>query len=242
MNDLGALCIAFAVALLWLRLCDALAAQGVLEVKLSRKIIHIGTGPLFIATWPLFSEASSARYMAALVPLSICLQFAAVGLGFLKDPEAVAAMTRTGNPREILGGPLLYGLVHTAITASFWRESVAGVVALMLLCGGDGFADIFGRRYGKARLPWNRNKSLAGSAAMFVFGYLFSQRGCGDDDVLQHVDTFGHATHLCFDQAVCGFHSGHTGGVAAVLRHRQRHCACGRPAVVSGNVLISCIW
>lgn len=66
------------------RLCDALAAQGVLEVKLSRKIIHIGTGPLFIATWPLFSEASSARYMAALVPLSICLQFAAVGLGFLK--------------------------------------------------------------------------------------------------------------------------------------------------------------
>jgi len=171
---LGALCIAFAVALLWLRLCDALAAQGVLEVKLSRKIIHIGTGPLFIATWPLFSEASSARYMAALVPLSICLQFAAVGLGFLKDPEAVAAMTRTGNPREILGGPLLYGLVHTAITASFWRESVAGVVALMLLCGGDGFADIFGRRYGKARLPWNRNKSLAGSAAMFVFGYLFS--------------------------------------------------------------------
>eukprot|EP00241_Pyramimonas_parkeae_P022027 CAMPEP_0114319806 /NCGR_PEP_ID=MMETSP0059-20121206/25490_1 /TAXON_ID=36894 /ORGANISM="Pyramimonas parkeae, Strain CCMP726" /LENGTH=231 /DNA_ID=CAMNT_0001446943 /DNA_START=490 /DNA_END=1185 /DNA_ORIENTATION=- len=138
MNDLGALCIAFAVALLWLRLCDALAAQGVLEVKLSRKIIHIGTGPLFIATWPLFSEASSARYMAALVPLSICLQFAAVGLGFLKDPEAVAAMTRTGNPREILGGPLLYGLVHTAITASFWRESVAGAgTDLRTFSGGD---------------------------------------------------------------------------------------------------------
>jgi phytol kinase len=43
----------------------------------------------------------------------------------------------------------------------------AQVVALM--CGGDGLADIIGRRFGGgAKLPHNRNKSWAGSAAMFA--------------------------------------------------------------------------
>lgn len=41
------------------------------------------------------------------------------------------------------------------------------VVALM--CGGDGLADIIGRRFGSgAKLPHNSNKSWAGSAAMFT--------------------------------------------------------------------------
>lgn len=36
-------------------------------------------------------------------------------------------------------------------------------------CGGDGLADIVGRRLGKGNpLPWNPEKSWAGSAAMFV--------------------------------------------------------------------------
>jgi phytol kinase len=44
---------------------------------------------------------------------------------------------------------------------------VMQVVALM--CGGDGLADIIGRRFGSgAKLPHNSNKSWAGSAAMFA--------------------------------------------------------------------------
>lgn len=37
------------------------------------------------------------------------------------------------------------------------------------MCGGDGLADIIGRRFGgNAKLPHNSNKSWAGSAAMFA--------------------------------------------------------------------------
>jgi phytol kinase len=166
-HDAIAALITLILALLWLRMMDAIAHQGWLEPKLSRKIIHIGTGPLFVLCWPLFSDNLSARYFAALVPLSITVQFIAIGLGWLQDPAAVIAMTRTGNPREILRGPLFYGLVFVVCTIFFWRNSPVGIMALMMMCGGDGLADIVGRRWGIYKLPFSFDKSWAGSAAMF---------------------------------------------------------------------------
>lgn len=42
-------------------------------------------------------------------------------------------------------------------------------MAISLMCGGDGLADIVGRRWGgSAHLPWNPAKSWPGSAAMFL--------------------------------------------------------------------------
>jgi dolichol kinase len=39
------------------------------------------------------------------------------------------------------------------------------------MCGGDGLADIIGRKWGGTNpLPWNPGKSWAGSAAMFFGG------------------------------------------------------------------------
>lgn len=36
--------------------------------KLSRKLVHITAGPLFMLTWPLFSWAANARFYAAVIP------------------------------------------------------------------------------------------------------------------------------------------------------------------------------
>jgi phytol kinase len=161
-------------ALIWLRMMDAIAHRGWLTPQLSRKMIHIGTGPLFVLCWPLFSDALSARFFAALVPLSITAQFVAIGIGWIQDPAAVQAMTRTGNPKEILRGPLYYGLVFVICTLVFWRTSPVGITALMLMCGGDGLADIVGRRFGIRKLPFNVEKSWAGSAAMLVGSICFA--------------------------------------------------------------------
>lgn len=163
-----------AVALGWLRVMDALAARGLIGHRLSRKIIHIGTGPLFVLCWLLFGEQQAARWLAALVPLLITVQFILVGTGRLKDPAAVAAMTRHGDPREILRGPMFYGIVFVAATLIYWRTSPIGITALMLLCGGDGLADIVGRRFGRRRLPINGGKTWAGSLAMFLGGYFLA--------------------------------------------------------------------
>jgi hypothetical protein len=53
----------------WLKLWTTLAARGILDSKITRKIIHTGSAPLFMAHWPLYSHAPEARYLAAAVPL-----------------------------------------------------------------------------------------------------------------------------------------------------------------------------
>ena len=173
-QDVLATVLTFALALGWLRLMDGLAARGRIEPRLSRKIIHIGTGPLFVLCWLLFSSAPEARLLAALVPLAITVQLLLVGVGRIRDEAAVRAMTRHGDRREILRGPLYYGLVFVVFTIAFWRTTPIGVVALMILCAGDGLADVVGRRLGHTPIPYSHSKTLEGSAAMFFGGLLMS--------------------------------------------------------------------
>jgi phytol kinase len=55
---------------------DFAAHRGWISSDLSRKIIHMGTGPIFVLCW-LFFKGTPARillgssYLAALVPLAI---------------------------------------------------------------------------------------------------------------------------------------------------------------------------
>jgi phytol kinase len=173
-QDAVATVLTFAIALAWLRLMDALAARGVIGQSDSRKMIHIGTGPIFVLCWNLFSPQPAARYLAALVPLAITAQFVLVGAGVIRDPAAVQAMSRTGDRREILRGPLYYGIVFVLCTLLFWRTSPVGILALMLMCGGDGLADMIGRRWGRTKLPFNPMKSWIGSLTFLVAGFAFA--------------------------------------------------------------------
>jgi phytol kinase len=162
----------FAIAVLFLRLMNYLAQRGWIESKLSRKFIHIGTGPIFVLCWLMYPNVPISRWLAALIPVLITAQFALVGTGIIKDEAAVKAMSRSGDRREILRGPLFYGLVFVAVTLLYWKDSLIGIPALMMMCGGDGIADIVGRRVRSVRLPWSREKSLAGSLSVFAGGWL----------------------------------------------------------------------
>jgi len=171
MNPFLALVLTFVIALAWLRLMDFAAHRGWIESRLSRKIIHIGTGPIFVLCWLMFPDVWYSRWLAALVPLLITAQFALVGLGVMKDEASVKAMSRTGDRREILRGPLFYGIVFVVMTLVYWKDAPIGMVALMLMCGGDGLADILGRGLKSPKLPWNKDKSWAGSLGMFIGGW-----------------------------------------------------------------------
>jgi phytol kinase len=173
-SNIVALIITFIVALAWLRLNDFLAHRGLVESHLSRKFIHIGTGPLFVLCWLLFNSNPINKYLAALVPLAFTLQFLLIGIGIIKDEASVKAMSRSGDRREILRGPLYYGIIFVILTIIYWKSSPVGIIALMLMCGGDGLADIFGRKWGSIKIPWNQAKSWAGSIGMLVGGWVFS--------------------------------------------------------------------
>lgn len=77
---------------------------------------------------------------------------------------------RSGDRGELLRGPLYYVLALIAATLLFWRDSPAGLLAISVMSGGDGLADIVGRRWGGNRLPWNAAKSWAGSGGMLLGG------------------------------------------------------------------------
>lgn len=174
MNNIIATIITFAISLIFLRSMDFIAHRGFIDSKLSRKVIHIGTGPIFVLCWFLFQDTPSARWWAALVPLVITIQFALIGLGILKDEASVKAMSRTGDPKEILRGPLYYGIMFVVLTLIYWKDSPIGIIALMMMCGGDGIADIVGRKFNSAKLPWSKEKSIAGSIAVFIGGFVMS--------------------------------------------------------------------
>ncbi|MBA0575723.1 hypothetical protein Golob_027561, partial [Gossypium lobatum] len=76
--------------------------------------------------------------------------------------------------RELLRGPLYYVAMLMLCALVFWRESPVGVICLAMMCGGDGVADIIGRKYGSSKIPYNQSKSWVGSISMFVSGFIIS--------------------------------------------------------------------
>ena len=148
----------------------ALNKLGVFTTPVTRKLMHMSAGPVFMLTWPFFKSRRSALW-AACVPLAMTLKFALVGLGILNIEADVRTMSRSGDRAELLRGPLLYGVVFVVSTALWFRELPASV-ALLALCFGDGVADVFGRRWGQQhKLPWSPRKSWAGSAGFLASSF-----------------------------------------------------------------------
>ncbi|KAH7537022.1 hypothetical protein FEM48_Zijuj03G0048200 [Ziziphus jujuba var. spinosa] len=120
------------------------------------------------------SNSNQARCFATLVPLVNCLRLVVHGFQLVDDDGLIKSVTREGNPKELLRGPLYYVLILIICALAFWRESPVGVISLAMMCGGDGIADIMGRKFGSKKIPYNPSKSWAGSISMFVFGFLVS--------------------------------------------------------------------
>jgi hypothetical protein len=64
--------------------------------------VHTLAGPGFLACWPLFGAAPYSRFVAAAVPALNALRLLLVGSGVVQDERAVSAMSRSGEPQELL--------------------------------------------------------------------------------------------------------------------------------------------
>eukprot|EP00892_Ulva_mutabilis_P005558 jgi/Ulvmu1/3374/UM156_0031.1 len=141
--------------------------------KDTRKLVHILCGPILLLFWPLYSATSSATPFATLIPCAAATALLITGTGIMNF-QALTAVSRGGEQNELLRGPLIYCVILTVVTVMQWQATLPGICAIAIMCGGDGFADIVGRRFGNSRLPWNKGKSAEGSAAMFTFGSALS--------------------------------------------------------------------
>ncbi|CAH1433259.1 unnamed protein product [Lactuca virosa] len=173
-GDLCALAFSICVALSLLRCFEETARRGVFNQKLNRKLVHITFGLQFMLCWPLFSSGSQGAFMAAVVPGVNIVKVLLIGYGIVKDEATVKSMSRFGDYRELIRGPLYYVCTITLCCTVYWRTSPIAIAAMCNLCAGDGFADIVGRRFGKKKIPYNTDKSFAGSIAMAVAGFIAS--------------------------------------------------------------------
>ncbi|KAG5533103.1 hypothetical protein RHGRI_027363 [Rhododendron griersonianum] len=152
--------------------CLGYGMKGVpLTIRLKSELViefEQKTGPYIV--WVAFhgmlaniqsSTSTEARYFASLVPLANCLKLVTYGLSLATDEGLIKSVTREGKPAELLRGPLYYVLILVMCVLIFWRESPVGVISLAMMCGGDGVADIMGRKFGSVKIPYNKNKSWA---------------------------------------------------------------------------------
>jgi dolichol kinase len=165
-------------AKIWVKLWSVVAERGWLRSTLTRKLIHTGTGPLFVAGWVLFSGAPTAILTACGVPVINLVRLWLAARDKTTNAESsalVSALSRSGAAAEVKKGPFYYTLVLLAATVCSFR-ALPGAIAVCQMAVGDGLADIVGRRLGRTKWGFVANKTVEGSLA-FVIGAFASSLG-----------------------------------------------------------------
>jgi uncharacterized protein (TIGR00297 family) len=125
----------------------------------ARKLIHIGFGvcALLLRDLPWWGAALLA--LAALV------------FNLFVMPRVGRAIYRPADrQRPFAQGVVFYPLAVLLLVLVFPHRPDIAAAAWGILAAGDGMSCLLGRRFGRRRIPWNREKSLCGSLALFVCG------------------------------------------------------------------------
>jgi len=174
--DLVAVFISLVLVMLVVLINAVIQKSGKLDQVITRKIVHIFAGPVYILSWLLFSGAIFSRFIAIIVPGFFILAFVLIGTGKMVNENLVASMSRTGDPKELLGGTLHYAIIMLIISILwfYYPANPSSLIIMGCLAGGDGLADIIGRKYGGEKKfgIGGSQKTLIGSIGMFVGSFL----------------------------------------------------------------------
>lgn len=152
--------IAACAVLLWLSLVVVLAlavrASYPQQREWSRKLIHIGTGPVVLIAWALGIERLIALAAAAMVTLLTALNHRARILPAIEDVGRHSY------------GTVAYGAAIAVLLALFWPQRPDAVVAgVLVMALGDGIAGLLGASLSSPSwIVLGQRKSVAGTAAM----------------------------------------------------------------------------
>ncbi|MFW9855133.1 MAG: diacylglycerol/polyprenol kinase family protein [Candidatus Thorarchaeota archaeon] len=152
------------------RLVDA----GTLSSDLSRKVIHIAAGS-YIWIW-LFIDTSDilSAMFNIIVPLLFFATFLYKGYNATSEDKDVKTMTRTGNPKELLRGPLYFTIVMM-VAGTIFLDTWVGVFMMAVVGWGDGIAPYIGKKYGgRTYKTFGPEKTITGSLSVLIF----SVAGC----------------------------------------------------------------
>lgn len=156
--------------------------SGKISINTSRKTIHIFAAPVFIVSWLLYSGGVFSRFTSCITPVLLIVMFVAIGTGRMENKDFVDSMSRSGEPAELLKGTLYYAIAGVFISILWFYQPVSGpanpmaLVIVGCLAGGDGLADIVGRKYGGEKKFGiaGAEKTIVGSIGMFIGSFIAS--------------------------------------------------------------------
>ncbi len=124
--------------------------------ELSRKIIHIGTGPVILLAW-LFNIPKNIAFLSALfITIALGINYRYRLLPAIEDIERKSF------------GTIAYGISITLLLLLFWPHYAASIsIGILSMAFGDGLAGLIGRSINSPR--WsilNQTKSLIGTLTM----------------------------------------------------------------------------
>ncbi|KZR84811.1 Cytidylyltransferase family protein [Synechococcus sp. MIT S9504] len=126
------------------------------QQELSRKIVHIGTGPIVVLAWWLSIPASIA------VPVALTVTVITAVNRRLQLLPAVEDIDRNSY------GTVAYGLAISLLLILFWPDQAVAVCAgVLVMAFADGLAGLIGRGMtSPSWTVWQQRKSVAGTLTM----------------------------------------------------------------------------
>jgi uncharacterized protein (TIGR00297 family) len=126
----------------------------------ARQFLHVSMGGFaLLLRWIHWSEA-------------LGLAVAAVLFNAFVLPRIAWRLYRPGDRERGLHGILYYPLTVLLLLVLFPADLALVAGAWGVLAAGDGMATLVGRAVGGVRWPWNRDKTVAGSSALWIAGAL----------------------------------------------------------------------
>lgn len=146
---------------------DFLVKKGFPQ-DLSRKVVHIAAGSWLIF-WLFYDSSHWTKYLNISPAFLWTLLLLQKGFFAKEDDQAVKTMTRTGDRKELLKGPLYFTIVMNLFGTVYYGSNLA-FYAMGFLTWGDGLAPVVGSRFGKHKFFILSQKSFEGSTTFLFFG------------------------------------------------------------------------
>ncbi len=136
----------------------------------SRKVVHLAAGSWLIF-WMFYDSSHWSKYLNISPAFLWTILLLYKGFFAKEDDQAVKTMTRTGDKKELLKGPLYFTLVMNLFGTVYYGSSLA-LYAMGFLTWGDGLASVVGSRFGKHKFFILSQKSFEGSLTFLIFGIM----------------------------------------------------------------------
>ena len=126
------------------------------KAELSRKIIHIGTGPVILLAWFFDIPKNIAFLTALLITIALGINYQYRLFPAIEDIERKSF------------GTIAYGISITVLLLLFWPRYASSIaIGVLAMAFGDGFAGLIGRSIKSPK--WSvlgQTKSIAGTFTM----------------------------------------------------------------------------